>query len=119
VRRQNDLPTADPLLSDMQRLAPGLSRDIPVVYFLRLQSGVIYVGASLDLEQRLEDHASGRACRTTAVDPPVGMLRLEIYASFSEARQRESQLKRWSRAKKEALIRGDAAALRRLSRSRD
>jgi len=92
---------------------------MPVVYFLRLRSGVIYVGASMDLERRLADHTSGQACRTTARDPPRTLLRVETYPSFANARRRESQLKRWSRAKKEALIQGDKNQLRALSRSRD
>jgi hypothetical protein len=41
----------------------------------------------------------------------------EIHATFAEARARESQLKRWSRPKKEALIRGDLDHLRVLSQS--
>jgi putative endonuclease len=38
---------------------------------------------------------------------------------LDEAVRRECQLKRWSRAKKEALIRGDVAELAKLSRSRE
>jgi predicted GIY-YIG superfamily endonuclease len=89
-----------------------------VVYFLRLESGIIYVGASTDLLQRLDDHRSGQACRTTQFDRPVAMLRVEGYATFAEARACEAQLKRWARAKKEALVRGDLGDLRVLSKSR-
>lgn len=92
---------------------------MPVVYFLCLRSGIIYIGASLDLPQRLDDHVSGQACRTTQLDPPVTVLRVEIHATFAEARAREAQLKRWSRPKKEALICGDLDHLRVLSQSRD
>jgi putative endonuclease len=80
---------------------------------------MLYVGVSVDLEQRLDDHVSGRACRTTALDPPVARLRVEVCSTFSEARQREAQLKRWSRPKKEALVCGDFDRLRKLSRSRE
>jgi putative endonuclease len=80
---------------------------------------MLYVGASVDLEQRLDDHASGQACRTTALDPPVALLRIEVCSTFPEAGQREAQLKRWGRPKKEALIRGDFDRLRKLSQSRD
>jgi len=80
---------------------------MPVVYVMRLRSGMTYIGASTDLEQRFENHSSGQACRTTQFDQPVAVLRVEIYATFAEARTREAQLKRWSRLKKEALIRGD------------
>ena len=107
------------LIAEARRLAPGLSKGQAVVYFLRLRSGILYVGASTDLEQRLEDHVSGQACITTQTDPAVALLRIEHFSSFPEARQREAQLKRWSRGKKEALVRDDAAALRVLSRSHD
>lgn len=90
-----------------------------VVYFLQLQSGAIYIGASTDLPQRLDDHVSGQACRTTQLDRPVAILRIEICATFAEARAREAQLKRWSQPKKEALIRGDLDHLRMLSQSHD
>ena len=107
------------LIAEARRMAPSLSRGMAVVYFLRLKSGIIYVGASIDLEQRLDDHASGQACRTTALDPPSALLRVEVCPTFADARQREPQLKRWSRQKKEALIRGDVDRLRKLSQSRD
>lgn len=90
-----------------------------MVYFLRLLSGQLYIGCSTDLGQRLDDHVSGQACRTTLLDPPRALLRVEVHSSFAAARAREAQLKRWSRAKKEALIRGDLPTLRTLSRSRD
>jgi putative endonuclease len=99
-------------------MVPSLSRGQSVVYFLSLTSGVIYVGSSTDLEQRLDDHLTGQACRTTALDLPVAVLRIETYATFSNARRRELQIKRWSRAKKLALIRGDHDRLKQLSRSR-
>lgn len=95
------------------------SPNLSGVYILRLRSGQLYVGSTTDLRQRLVDHSSGRACRTTTLDPPVALLRLEAFDTFAQARRREAQLKRWSRAKKEALVRGDLASLSRLSRSRD
>lgn len=90
-----------------------------VVYFLRLRSGALYIGTSTDLAQRLQDHVYGQACRTTKMDPPGALLRVEPYPAFSAARTREAQLKRWSRAKKEALVSGDPAALSHLARSRE
>jgi putative endonuclease len=107
------------LVSEARRMAPGLSQGTPVVYFLRLRSGSIYIGSSLELEQRIEDHVSGRACRTTALDAPTAILRIEILPSFAGARSREAQLKGWSRAKKDALIQNDFDQLRTLSQSHD
>jgi putative endonuclease len=103
-------------LSKGQRSA---SKGTCVVYFLRLRSGALYIGASKDLGQRLDDHASGQACRTTQLDPPVSFLGFETFATVSEARMREAQLKRWSRGKKEALVESDFKTLRALSKSRE
>jgi putative endonuclease len=86
-------------------------------YILRLQSGSLYPGATADLKQRYEEHCTKRACRTTTLDPPVALVYSEEYETFSEARQREAQVKRWSRAKKEALVADDLATLRKLSKS--
>ena len=80
---------------------------------------MLYIGASEDLEQRLDDHVSGQACRTTQLDPPVALLRTEGFPTFSGARTREAQLKRWSRAKKEALLSGALERLHTLSQSRE
>ncbi|MDI1247929.1 MAG: GIY-YIG nuclease family protein [Lacunisphaera sp.] len=107
------------LIRAAKHLAPAVRAGTAVVYFLRLKSGMIYIGCSVDLEQRLRDHQSGQACRTTALDPPTALLRVEVCPTFSDARRREAQLKRWSRPKKEAHIRGDFDRLRKLSRSRD
>jgi len=87
-------------------------------YILRLESSSLYVGATIDQEKRYQEHCSQIACRTTSIDPPVSLLYSEEYGSFSEARRREAQVKRWSRAKKEALAAGDVAKLRKLTKSK-
>ena len=87
-------------------------------YILRLTSGGLYVGSTSDLRRRYTEHCSGKACRTTSVDTPVEMIYHEQYESMSEARRRERQVKKWSRAKKEALVVSDMDTLKRLSRSR-
>ena len=109
----------NPLVEEARRMAPSLSRGMSIVCFLLLRSEMIYMGATTDLEQRLDDHVSGQACGTTACDPPVALLRVEICSTFASARKREAQIKRWSRAKKEALISGSLMRLRKLSRSRE
>ncbi len=87
-------------------------------YILRLKSGKLYIGATTDLKIRYQDHLSGKACQTTKFDPPVGLVYSETFEFFSEARKREAQVKRWSRAKKEALVSGDFSTLRKLAKSR-
>ncbi len=88
-------------------------------YVLRLRSGALYPGATTDLDRRYAEHRAGQACRTTRLDPPIALVYIEELPTCSAARQREAQVKRWSRAKKETLVAGDRATLRRLARSRD
>ena len=88
------------------------------VYFLRLKSRNLYIGATTNLDQRCKEHFAGKACRTTALEPPISLVYSEKFNTFSEARRREAQVKRWSRAKKEALVSGDLAKLRNLAESR-
>jgi putative endonuclease len=87
-------------------------------YILRLQSGSLYIGSTRDIDQRCKEHFAGKACRTTALDPPTSLVYSEKFETFSEARRRESQVKHWSRAKKEALVAGDLATLRKLVKSK-
>ena len=87
------------------------------LYILRLKSGQLYIGSTADLDRRFEEHLAGRACRTTELDPPLKLVYSEFFPTFSEARWREAQVKRWSSAKKEALVSGELAKLRELSKS--
>jgi putative endonuclease len=88
------------------------------VYILRLRSGGLYVGACNDVGKRYVEHFQGKASRTRKLDPPIAVAYKEECETFVEARRREAQIKRWSRAKKEALVSGDLYTLRELSKSR-
>jgi putative endonuclease len=88
-------------------------------YILRLESGQLYIGSTTNLDHRFADHTAGRACRTTKLDPPLKLVYSESLSTFSDARKREAQIKRWSRAKKEALASGDMIKLRNLSKPRN
>jgi putative endonuclease len=83
-----------------------------------MKSGSLYIGCTADLDRRYAEHLSGNAFRTTALDQPEKLAYSEFFSSLKEARKREQQLKRWTRATKEALIRGDKHALHSLSKAR-
>jgi predicted GIY-YIG superfamily endonuclease len=87
-------------------------------YILRLKSGGLYIGSTADLKRRCAEHHSGNACRTTKLDPPEKLVHSESFPDLASAHKREQQLKRWTRAKKEALIQGDMERLRHLSKTR-
>lgn len=84
------------------------------VYILRCADQSLYIGETDDIERRVARHNDGRACRYTARRLPVELIYREELSDYLAARRRERQLKRWTRAKKEALVSGDLAALKRL-----
>ena len=88
------------------------------VYILRCADGTLYVGRTADLLSREQTHNEGHGARYTAQRRPVRMVYAEEYASAGEALERERQLKRWTAQKKEALIAGNLAQLKQLSKRR-
>jgi predicted GIY-YIG superfamily endonuclease len=74
------------------------------VYILKCCDGKYYVGATNDLESRVETHSSGKGPDFTASRLPVQLVYQESFATLEQAVRRERQLKGWSRAKKEALV---------------
>lgn len=83
---------------------------MPTVYILRCADGTLYTGYALDLAQRCAAHNAGRGARYTAGRRPVTVVYSEPCDSVSDALRREHALKRLSRAAKESLIAGSAAA---------
>ena len=88
---------------------------MPFAYILRCADNTLYVGHTEDLASREQTHNDGRGASYTARRRPVSMVYAEEYASVEGAIAREHQLKRWSREKKEALIRDDYRSLDSLS----
>jgi putative endonuclease len=89
------------------------------VYILYCQNGTLYVGQTHDVKQRLSRHADGYGGRHTRLLKDFILIYSEGPMDSGAALKRERQLKKWSRAKKLALVRGDREELKRLSRSRD
>jgi putative endonuclease len=87
-------------------------------YVLRCADGSYYVGSSrLDaLETRVSQHNLGTYGGYTAQRRPVMLVYSAHFQDITDAIAFERQVKGWSRAKKEALIRGDFEALPELSR---
>jgi len=84
------------------------------VYILRCADGSFYVGETNDVASRLARHNNGTAAAHTARRRPVQLVYSERYPNRDDCLKRERQLKRWTRAKKEALIAGDITALKTL-----
>ena len=88
------------------------------VYILECTGGHCHVGHTEDLEARLKAHLAGVGADFTWRHPPLRMVFTEEFLEESSAVRREAQLKRWSRAKKQALLCGRFDQLHRLSRRR-
>lgn len=86
------------------------------LYILRLSNGQFYTGTTSNLDQRYSDHLNKRAARTTKILEAAEILYAETHPDRPTAEKRERQLKKWSHAKKEALIRGDLERLKKLSK---
>jgi predicted GIY-YIG superfamily endonuclease len=88
------------------------------VYILRCADGGYYIGLTEDLKGREIAHNSGRGSKYTFLRRPVQLVYSESYDSLEKAIGRERQLKRWSHTKKNALIAGDVATLKQLTKRR-
>jgi len=85
-------------------------------YVLHCADGRYYVGYSDDLETRVAQHEAGEIPGYTHDRRPVTLVWSQEFVTRDEALNAERQIKGWSRAKKEALIRGDWEAVQMLSR---
>ncbi len=89
------------------------------VYILRCGNGSYYVGHTHDVAARYDRHVSKSGAMHTAQNGVERLIYSEMLATKQAAVKRELQIKRWSRAKKAALIAGDMNGLRSLSQSQD
>ena len=90
------------------------------VYILRCTDNSLYTGITNDLERRVNEHNDGKLPDAyTFKRRPVA---LEWFQDFTEPNQAlyfEKKLKRWSKAKKEALIKGDFNMIETLAECRN
>jgi putative endonuclease len=80
-------------------------------YILRCFDGLYYTGHTDNLEARIAQHQTGGYCDFTSRRRPVELVWSQEFPTRLEAIEAEHRIKPWSRAKKEALIKGDWAAL--------
>jgi predicted GIY-YIG superfamily endonuclease len=92
---------------------------IATVYILRCRDGSYYVGSTrASLEQRLAQHDAGSFGGYTARRRPVELVFQQEFDRITDAIAAERQLKGWTRAKKEALIKGDFEKLHQLAKGK-
>ena len=89
------------------------------VYIVKCRDGHYYVGSTRgSLERRVAEHNAGTFGGYMKSRRPVELAFSQEFDRITDAIAAERQLKGWTRAKKEALIRGDMEALQRLARNR-
>ena len=87
------------------------------VYILQCADNSFYIGLTNNIKRRVLEHSTGHYPNNyTSKRLPVELLYKEIYNCPYKARNREIQLKGWSRVKKIALIENDFDALPGLSK---
>ena len=89
------------------------------VYILRTSSNTLYIGQTNNLEKRLKEHQnkSSKSAKYIRYFNTFKLVYSEEYPTRKEAMQRETQLKKWPKAKKEALTNNETIKLKRFSRA--
>jgi putative endonuclease len=87
---------------------------------LRCADDSYYVGSATgnDLTKRISEHETGAYRGYTFTRRPVQLVWSEYFDRITDAIAAERQLKGWTRAKKEPLIRGDWSAIEVLASRR-
>jgi putative endonuclease len=104
----SNLPTREP---------PAPVSGAAFVYILACSDDALYVGSAGDVAKRLTEHGGPKGAKFTRDHPGARLIYVEGPLSIALALQRERQLKRWSRAKKLALIQNQTNLLKTLSHS--
>ncbi len=89
------------------------------VYILKCSDETYYTGFTSNLEKRIESHQAGTYAGSYTSDKRP--LELVFYAEFTTASiaiETEKQIKKWSKAKKEALINGEYEKLPNLAKKK-
>ncbi len=94
-----------------------MTMKLSYVYILKCSDDSYYTGVTSNLNQRLFQHSSGfyKDCYTYKRRPVELVFKCE-FTNITMAIDTEKQIKKWSRAKKEALINNDYDALPNLAK---
>ena len=89
------------------------------LYIVKCCDGSFYIGTMRSaLETRIAQHNAGTFPGYTESRRPVELVFSQWFDRFTDAIECERKLKGWSRAKKEAFIRGDTVLLQQLAKRR-
>lgn len=75
------------------------------IYILECADNTLYVGCTNNIERRLHQHNNLKSgAHYTKIRRPVVLKYKEKFATLKEARQREVEIKKWTRDQKMELI---------------
>ena len=85
-------------------------------YILRCSDDSLYCGMTSNLDKRVREHnsSSSKSAKYLRAKKPVNLVYSETYPDIKIAMNREFQVKKWTRIKKEALVKGDLELLKKL-----
>ena len=89
------------------------------VYIVECSDGSYYTGLTNSVDVRLVEHNEGINKGYTYSRRPVRLVFCDSFSYVWDAIAAEKQIKKWSRAKKKALIEGDKDLLKELSECRN
>jgi predicted GIY-YIG superfamily endonuclease len=84
------------------------------VYIIRTDNNKLYIGQTNSLGSWIKRHRNRKGAEFVRNCQSFKIVYHEKYPSRLEAMRREKQIKRWTRAKKEALIAGNLKLLKKL-----
>ena len=85
------------------------------MYILECADESYYIGSTKDLDKRIVEHQNGRGANYTKNRLPVKLVYVEEFNRIDKAFEREKQIQKWTRAKKEALVKNNTELLHGLS----
>ncbi len=89
------------------------------IYILLCSDNSYYIGVTNNIERRVLQHENGVNSKSYTYNKrPIHLIYTEEFVDIKQAIAREKQLKKWTRAKKEALVNNDMQELINLSKSK-
>ena len=85
------------------------------LYILQCSDETYYTGSTRNLEKRLFEHQSGQGANYTKTRLPVTLVYQEYFLNIADAFYFEKKIKKWSHAKKKAMIENNWELLPKLS----
>jgi len=89
------------------------------VYILLCSDRSFYTGCTTNLKDRIREHKAGLYKGYTSKRLPVKLVWYEEFRDINEAIDMERKIKKWTKAKKIALIKGDFQTIHELAKSKE